>query len=71
MSRTDAQKRADAKYHAKTYKSFTVNMRIPEYEALDEYCRMTGISKNQLVLMSYKDWIERHPICDDNSGVSE
>lgn len=71
MPRTDAQKRADAKYHAKTYKSFTVNMRIPEYEALDEYCRNVGISKNQLVLMSCKDWIERHPISIDNVDDSE
>lgn len=71
MSLSESRRKANAKYNAKTYKSFTVNMRIPEYEALDEYCRNVGISKNQLVLMSCKDWIERHPIGDDNSGVSE
>lgn len=69
MPRSDAQKKADAKYHAKTYRPFTVNAKIAEYEIIDDYCEKTGISKNQLVITSCMDWIERHPI--DNKGIEE
>ena len=32
--RTEAQKRADKKYKEKTYKTFTVNAKISEYEKI-------------------------------------
>ena len=66
MPISEAQKRADAKYHAKTYKSFTVNAKISEYEIISNYCEKTGISKNQLMIKSCMEWIENHPI--DNTG---
>ena len=48
--RTDAQKRADKKYHEKTYKTFTVNAKIAEYEKIEKYCQDKSISKAQLLL---------------------
>lgn len=50
--KTEAQKRAEAKYKAKTYRPFTVNPRIEEYEKINEYCEKNGISKAKLVLKS-------------------
>lgn len=50
--KTEAQKRAEAKYKAKTYKTFTVNAKIAEYEKITEYCTNNDISKAQLLLKS-------------------
>ena len=48
--RTEAQKRADKKYKDKTYKTFTVNAKIADYEKIVTYCNSKGISKAQLLL---------------------
>ena len=48
--RTEAQKRADKKYHEKTYKTFTVNAKIAEYEKIEKYCNDNNISKNKFLL---------------------
>ena len=48
--RTDAQKRADKKYHEKTYKTFSVNAKIADYEKIEKYCNDNNISKAQLLL---------------------
>ena len=50
--RTEAQKRADKKYKEKTYKTFSVNARISDYEIIDKFCTDNNISKNQLLLKS-------------------
>ena len=50
--RTEAQKRADKKYKEKTYKTFSVNARIAEYEIIEKFCTDNNISKNQLLLKS-------------------
>lgn len=49
---SEARIRANNKYHAKTYKTFTVNAKIAEYEKITDYCNNTGISKAQLLLKS-------------------
>ena len=38
MSVSKAHTRASKKYNAKTYKTFTVNAKIAEYEKITEYC---------------------------------
>ena len=48
--RTDAQKRADKKYHEKTYKTFTVNAKFDEYAIIEKYCNDNNISKNKFLL---------------------
>ena len=48
--RTEAQKRADKKYHEKTYKTFTVNAKFDQYEKITDYCNSHGISKNSFLL---------------------
>ena len=48
--RTEAQKRADKKYKDKTYKTFTVNAKIADYEKIELFCNANNISKAQLLL---------------------
>ena len=48
--RTEAQKRADKKYKDKTYKTFTVNAKIADYEKIELYCNTNNMSKAQLLL---------------------
>ena len=48
--RTEAQKRADKKYKEKTYKTFSVNAKIAEYEKIEKYCNDNNISKNKFLL---------------------
>ena len=50
--KTEAQKRANKKYNAKTYKTFTVNAKFAEYDIITDYCQKKGISKAQLLLRS-------------------
>ena len=48
--RTEAQKRADKKYHEKNYKTFTVNAKFDEYATIEKYCNDNNISKNKFLL---------------------
>ena len=50
MPRSDAQKKADAKYHAKTFKAFTVNAKISDYEIINDYCNNNDISKTKFLI---------------------
>ena len=59
--RTDAQKRADKKYHEKTYKTFTVNAKFDEYATIEKYCNDNNISKNKF-LLSAAAYIINHNI---------
>ena len=43
MPRSEAQKRADKKYIAKTYKRIAVNTRFEYMEAIEEYKSRNGI----------------------------
>ncbi len=52
MSVSKAHTRASKKYNAKTYKTFTVNAKIAEYEKITEYCEKNDISKAQLIIKS-------------------
>lgn len=54
MARSDAQKRADKKYHETHLKSFTVNAKISDYNAITQYCVANSISKSKLLLESAK-----------------
>lgn len=53
MPRTEAQKKADAKYHAKTFKAFTVNVKIEDYNSITEYCNTNNISKTKALLNAF------------------
>lgn len=52
MAVSKAHTQASKKYNAKTYKTFTVNAKIAEYEKIDKYCQENNISKAQLLLKS-------------------
>lgn len=46
MPRTEAQKRADKKYIAKTYKRIAVNTRLEYMEMIEEYKSQNGITSD-------------------------
>lgn len=54
MARSDAQKKADKKYHETHLKSFTVNVKISDYDMITQYCVANSISKSKLLLESAK-----------------
>ncbi len=54
MPRSNAQKRADAKYHAKTYKTFTVNAKIADYEQITTVSSAVGMSKAGFLIAAAK-----------------
>ena len=52
MARSDAQKKADKKYHETHLKSFTVNVKISDYDMITRYCEANSMSKSKLLLES-------------------
>ena len=52
MARSEAQKKADKKYHETHLKSFTVNAKISDYDMITRYCESNAISKSKLLLES-------------------
>lgn len=58
--RSEAQKRADVKYHAKTYKNLQISARIADYELIDNYCKSIGMSKAATIVNAIKYLIENN-----------
>ena len=54
MARSEAQKKADKKYHDTHLKSFTVNAKISEYHMINQYCETKSMSKSKMLLESAK-----------------
>lgn len=48
--RTEAQKRADKKYHDKTYRTISIAAKFDQYDKITDYCNSNGISKNSFLL---------------------
>lgn len=46
---TDAQKRANKKYNAKTYKTIAFDCKIQNVEPFKKYCELQGQSKNKIL----------------------
>lgn len=64
--RSEAQKRADKKYHAKTYKNLQVSVKISDYNEIDEYCKKNDISKAAMIVNSVKYCMENNIIFNDS-----
>ena len=47
---SQARIKANNKYNAKTYKTFTVNAKIADYEKIELYCNNNNMSKAGLLL---------------------
>lgn len=60
MPQTEAQKRAKAKYNAKTYKQLKVNVKPLDYNIIDQYCNKHGISKAAFVVGACKYCIDNN-----------
>ena len=48
--RTEAQAQAEKRYKAKTYRTFTVNAKVADYEKIELYCNTNNMSKAGLLL---------------------
>lgn len=62
---SDARLRANAKYHAKTFRSFTVNAKIPDYEFITKYCDSHNISKTKFLIGAAKYFINKNIDIDE------
>ena len=51
---TEARIRANNRYKAKTYKTFTVNAKISDYDVIQAYCDARGISKAKFLISAAK-----------------
>ena len=58
--RTEAQKRADKKYNAKTYKNFQAHIKIADWEMIDNYCKTNDISKASILVNAIKYCIDHN-----------
>ena len=66
MAMTEAQKRGNAKYMKKkladgTYKKFGLTIKTEVYQMIDNYSKLTNISKSQLITDAITEYIEKHP----------
>ena len=48
--KSEAKKRADKKYHDKTYKTISIAAKFDEYTTIEKYCNDNNISKNKFLL---------------------
>ena len=48
--KSEAKKRADKKYHDKTYKTISIAAKFDQYDKITDYCNSHGISKNSFLL---------------------
>ncbi len=60
MSVSKAHTRASAKYNAKTYKTFTVNARIADYEQITTVSNSCGMSKAGFLIAAAKYCIDNN-----------
>lgn len=63
--RTEAQKKADKKYRQKklndgTKKQLNITLDTANYNVIDNYCKASGMSKAQLIVIACKEYIEQH-----------
>ena len=65
--RTDAQKKADKKYRNKkltdgTKKQINATLNINDYDIIDNYCKNSGMSKAQLIVVACKEYIKNNAL---------
>ena len=65
--RTDAQKKADKKYRNKkltdgTKKQINATLDINDYDIIDNYCKNSGMSKAQLIVVACKEYIKNNAL---------
>lgn len=63
-----AKAKADKKYHATHYKRFGADIKIADYDYLDNFCRRTGISKAQLIVTACKKFIDEYNKADSETN---
>lgn len=57
---TEAQKRANKKWHDANYKQVKLSMPNEEAEALDKYCKEKGHTKAGFIRQAIKDKMDRN-----------
>ncbi|MCL2053665.1 MAG: hypothetical protein FWG90_04365 [Oscillospiraceae bacterium] len=60
MPVSEAKKRANEKYSAKTYKTFSAKIKIADYYSIDNYCKTNNISKAKILVKAFNYYIENN-----------
>ncbi|MCL2054618.1 MAG: hypothetical protein FWG90_09355 [Oscillospiraceae bacterium] len=68
MPASEAKKRANWKYTAKNYKRFAADIRIADYELIDNYCKENNISKPKLLVNAFKYCVKNNVNLKSESG---
>lgn len=67
MAVSKAHIKASAKYNLNNYKSFTVNLKIEDYNSLNDYCVSNNVSKNAIIKEALKAYLEQQKDKADNN----
>lgn len=60
---------ANNRYNAKHYRQIKANIKPDDYTLIDEYCKLTNISKASFIVAACKAWIESHPINENDDQL--
>lgn len=60
MPRSEAQKRAVKKYKEGKYKQLKVEIKIDEYNLIDEFSKEKGINKARFIVVACKEYIKKY-----------
>lgn len=62
MAMSKAHIRASAKYNKDNYKKLQANIKPADYDIIDNYCKNSGMSKAQLIVVACKEYIKNNAL---------
>ena len=62
MAMSKAHIRASAKYNKDNYKKLQANIKPADYDIIDNYCKNSGMSKAQLIVVACKEYIKNNAV---------
>ena len=62
MAMSKAHIKASAKYNKDNYKKIQANIKPDDYKMIDDYCKNSGMSKAQLIVIACKEYINKHSV---------
>ena len=62
MAMSKAHIRASAKYNKDNYKKLQANIKPDDYNLIDNYCKNSGMSKAQLIVVACKEYIKNNAV---------
>ena len=62
MSVSKAHIKASNKYNKDNYKKLQANIKPVDYDIIDNYCKNSGMSKSQLIVVACKEYIKNNAV---------